>query len=56
MDERMSPEQKAEKERIVEGMKKSAKDLKSRYGSRWQDVMHATATKKAMESVGSKKN
>jgi hypothetical protein len=56
LEEKMSPPQKAEKERIVKGMKKKAvPGLKKRYGERWQDVMHATATKMAMESVGSKK-
>ena len=39
--------EKGEKERIVKGMKKSSKDLKKRYGSKWKNVMYATATKKA---------
>jgi LysM repeat protein len=51
LEEKMSSPQKAEKERIVKGMKKSAvPGLKKRYGERWQDVMHATATKMAMEN------
>ena len=41
--------EKGEKERIVKGMKKSSKDLKKRYGSKWKNVMYATATKKAKE-------
>lgn len=56
LEEKMSPPQKAEKERIVKGMKKKGvSGLKKRYGERWQDVMHATATKLAMDSKGSKK-
>lgn len=48
LDEEMSDEQKAKREKIVKGMKKSYADFKARYGSRAKEVMYATATKKAM--------
>ena len=48
-EETMSAAEKAEREDIVHGMKKSKKDLKARYGKRWKDVMYATATKRAMK-------
>ena len=55
IEERMSDEDKAEKKRIVKGMEENpeaVRGLKKRYKGRWKDVMHATATKKAMESLG----
>ena len=48
--------EKGEKERIVKGMKKSSKDLKKRYGSKWKNVMYATATKKAKEAGDTSKS
>lgn len=36
---------KAKKEDIIKGMKKNAKDFKSRYGERAKEVMYATANK-----------
>ena len=48
--------EKGEKERIVKGMKKSSKDLKKRYGSKWKNVMYATATKKAKEEGDTSKS
>ena len=44
----MSSEQKRKKEEIVKGMKKNFSDLRKKYGSEAETVMHATATKKAM--------
>ena len=46
--EEMSDEQKAKREKIAKGMKKSYKDFVSRYGDRAKEVMYATATKRAM--------
>jgi len=48
--------EKKEKERIVTGMKKSTSDLKKRYGSRWKEVMYATATKRAKEGMDTSKS
>jgi hypothetical protein len=45
----MSDTQKKKKEEIVMSMKKDTAGLKKRYGSRWKDVMYATATKQAMK-------
>jgi len=45
----MSDAQKKKKEEIVMSMKKDTAGLKKRYGSRWKDVMYATATKQAMK-------
>lgn len=45
----MSDEQKAKREEIVMAMKKNKSDLQKRYGDRWESVMYAVATKKAME-------
>ena len=44
----MTDEQKANREEIVIGMKKNKTDLMKRYGDRWESVMYAVATKKAM--------
>ena len=45
----LSPEESAEKERIVKGMKKGLPGFKERYGNRAKSVMYATATKQAMK-------
>lgn len=50
-EEKMTDAEMKKREDIVKGMKKSTADLKKRYGDRWKEVMYATATKKAMESV-----
>lgn len=47
-EKEMSDAQKKKKEDIVMSMKKDTEGLKKRYGSRWKDVMYATATKRAM--------
>jgi len=44
---KMTPARKKTMEKIVKGMKKSAKDFAKRYGSRAKEVMYATATKMA---------
>ena len=46
---KMSPIQKAKREKIVKGMKKSKADFKDRYGKRGEEVMYATANKQAMK-------
>lgn len=57
VDERaLDSTEKKEKERIVKGMKKSAKDFKSRYGERAKNVMYATATKRAKERMDTSKS
>lgn len=48
---KMSPAQKAKREKIVKGMKKSKADFKDRYGKRGEEVMYATATKQAMKEA-----
>lgn len=49
LDEKeMTDAQKKKKEDIVMSMKKDTEGLKKRYGSRWKEVMYATATKRAM--------
>ena len=55
-EEEMTTAQKKKREEIVLSMKKSKKDLKDRYGDDWENVMYATATKMAMESVNPVKN
>lgn len=49
--EHMTDAEKKKREDIVKGMKKNKSELKKKYGSRWKEVMYATATKNAMESV-----
>ena len=49
MEKSMSPEQKGERERIVKGMKKVKGDFEKRYPGRGEEVMYATATKRAMK-------
>ena len=57
LDERaLDSTEKSEKERIVKGMKKSAKDFKSRYGKDAKSVMYATATKRAKERMDTSKS
>ena len=57
VDERaLDSTEKKEKERIVKGMKKSAKDFKSRYGKDAKSVMYATATKRAKERMDTSKS
>jgi hypothetical protein len=51
LEREMTDAEKKKREDIVMGMKKNKADLEKRYGSRWKDVMYATATKQAMESV-----
>jgi len=52
LDEKeMSDAQKKKREEIVMSMKKDTEGLKKRYGSRWKDVMYATATKQAMKET-----
>lgn len=46
---KMTPTREKEREKIVKGMKKSKSDLKKRYGKDWEDIMYATATKRAMD-------
>lgn len=45
----MSTKQKEKRERIVFGLKKNKDELMKKYGDRWESVMYAIATKKAME-------
>jgi hypothetical protein len=47
----LDPTETKEKERLVKGLKKSAKDFKARYGKRWKNVMYATATTQAQRSM-----
>jgi hypothetical protein len=51
LEREMTDVEKKKREDIVMGMKKNKADLEKRYGTRWKDVMYATATKQAMESV-----
>lgn len=50
-EEALSQKEKDKKEDIVKGMKKNSSDLKKRYGDKWKNIMHATATKLAKEEV-----
>lgn len=45
----MTDAQKAKREEIVMALKKNKDEMKKRYGDRWESVMYAIATKKAME-------
>ena len=47
--EGMTTAQIARREKFVKALKKRQSDLKDRYGSRWKQVMYATATKMAMK-------
>jgi hypothetical protein len=48
VEAKMSDEQRRHREDIVMSMKKDKDSLKKRYGDRWEEVMYATATKKAL--------
>jgi len=56
MEKSMSPEQKGERERIVKGMKKSKDSFEKRYPGRGEEVMYATATKRAMKEDSGESN
>jgi hypothetical protein len=45
----MTDAQKDKREEIVMALKKNKEELKKKYGDRWESVMYAIATKKAME-------
>lgn len=47
-EKKMTKSAEEKREKIVKGMKKDKEGLKDRYGSRWKEVMYATATKKAL--------
>jgi hypothetical protein len=49
VDEGLSDAQKKKRDEIVKAMMKGKEGMKKRYGSRWQEVMYATATTQAME-------
>lgn len=55
IERELSSSETSEKERLVKGMKKSAKDFKKRYGKRAKSVMYATATKMAKEDYSYQK-
>jgi hypothetical protein len=48
LENKMTPGEKKGKEKIVKGMKKAKGDFKKRYGKDAEQVMYATATKRAM--------
>jgi hypothetical protein len=57
LDERaLDTAEKGEKERLVQGMKKSAAGFKKRYGERAKSVMYATATKQAKRNMDTSKS
>ena len=57
LDERaLDATEKKEKERLVQGMKKSASSFKKKYGDRAKSVMYATATKQAKERMDTSKS
>jgi hypothetical protein len=47
----LTPAQEKKKEEIVLAMKKDEEGLKKKYGPAWKNIMYATATKKAKETV-----
>ena len=49
MEKHMTDVQKGERERIVKGMEKVKGDFEKRYPGRGEEVMYATATKRAMK-------
>jgi hypothetical protein len=51
LEREMTDAEMKKREDIVKGMKKNKADFEKRYGSRAKNVMYATATKQAMESV-----
>jgi hypothetical protein len=48
VSESMTDEQQKKREEIVLAMKNNESELKKRYGDKWESVMYAIATKKAM--------
>ena len=48
-EKEMTPAQMKRREEIVLSLKKKKGEFKERYGSKWEDVMYATATKMAMK-------
>ena len=48
-EKEMTPAQEKRREEIVLSLKKKKDEFKERYGSEWEDVMYATATKMAMK-------
>ena len=48
-EKEMTPAQEKRREDIVLSLKKKKDEFKERYGSEWEDVMYATATKMAMK-------
>ena len=48
--EAMTDSQKEKREEIVKDLKKRTEEFKEKYGSRWEDVMYATATKMALKA------
>ena len=46
---KMTPAQEKKREEIVLTLKKKKDEFKERYGSKWEQVMYATATKLAKE-------
>jgi hypothetical protein len=48
LENKMTPSEKKGKEKIVKGMKKAKGDFKKRYGKDAEQIMYATATKRAM--------
>lgn len=51
VEREMTDAEKKKREEIVVAMKDKEDEFKDRYGKRWKEVMYATATKQAMESV-----
>lgn len=54
-EKEMTPAQKKKKEEIVIAMKKDKEKMKKQYGDKWEEVMYATATKKAMKEAAAAK-
>jgi hypothetical protein len=50
MEKKLSKAEKEKKEEVVKSMKKDKAGFKERYGKRGEEVMHATATKKAKKT------
>lgn len=51
VEEKMTEPEKTKREEVVKALKKKIGDFKERYGKRAEDVMYATATKKAINEV-----
>jgi hypothetical protein len=58
VNKELSDEQKDKREEIVLAMKNNKDELEKRYGNKWESVMHAIATKKALNEsfVGASEN